>query len=190
MSDQTPPSSTDKSRSAPAWPPTPTAEPLPPLSGEGTADIREFERQNEFLLLLLLIVTLGLYAPFWMLRTAKVVDRVIPSKAIPIPLIWTLLCLQIANFVVAFAAGMVGVTAPSMARLFHEGDQAVGLLVGVFGLFLAFWFRGTLNAVLERTAPKLRGFGTVGTFFFGVLYLQIRLNQRIKEREAQVLAAR
>ena len=168
------------------WPPPPSGMTSPPLNGGGSGDIRDFPKQNEWLLLLLLIVTLGIYTPFWMSRTAKIINRIIPERTIPLAMVWILLGVLALNILINPGVGLANTLSPASRQVFNIASFAFALSIRIYYWLVIFRFRAVLNAVLERTAQrKLSG---IGTFFFGILYLQIRLNMRIKERTTQVLS--
>jgi hypothetical protein len=167
------------------WPPKPSGPVPPPIQGAGSGDIREFAVQSDWLIFLLLIVTLGLYAPFWMIRTAKVIDRTHPELRVRHGMIWGLLAYDVASLVLWLV--LAGTSADTSNAAIRTGVGVFRWVGIIYNWVLVFRFRGVFNAILERTSSSLRRFGKLGTFFFGVLYLQIRLNQRIKERQADVL---
>jgi hypothetical protein len=161
-----------------------------PTDGSGSGDIREFEQQNGWILFLLMLVTCGFYSPFWMVRVANVVNRVIPDSPIPLAMPWVYFGLLIVNILLSSANGAISVLMPSMHDTFNILTTGFSYAVLAYDIFLRFRYRAALNDILNRTSPNLRRFGGLGTFFFGPLYLQIRLNQRIDDRNAEVYAPR
>jgi hypothetical protein len=160
-------------------------QPVP--GGNGTGDIREFEYQNGWLLFAFLIITLGIYVPFWMLRTAVVVNKLLPDLSIKSYLPKVLLMGLFVNLFNGFLVGILQALKSPSAETANILSNILSFGISIYELVLVFQFRGALNKILERTSPRLRYFGGVGTFFFGILYLQIRLNQRMKEREAEIV---
>jgi len=171
------------------WPPPPTGVSSPDEE-RVILDIRLFQVQNSWLMFLLMTVTLGLYGPFWMIRVAKVVNRMVPERTIPDGMIWTLLGLEAFNLLSSFVILAFATHLPSTVTTGLVSDvlTALGFASSIYWWVMTFKFRAALNRVLERTSPHLRRFGIFGTFFIGELYLQICLNHRIKEQSAQYLA--
>jgi len=134
---------------ATVWPPAPASTFSGPIQGPGAGDIREFEPQNELLLFLFLIITLGLYAPFWMLRTAKVVNRLVPDRQVALGAVWALLVLCVLDYLLGFGMGLF--QAVTHTTLPASGTGLFGWIVTFYYWFLIFRFRGALNDVLDRT---------------------------------------
>jgi hypothetical protein len=135
-------------------------------------------------------VTLGLYGPFWMMRVAKVVNRITPDRTIPDSIIWPLFGCEILNLLISLVTIAFGMRLPAAfaTGIFSDILTGFGLTSSIYWWIMTFKFRAALNRVLERTSPNLRRFGPLGTFFVGELYLQICLNHRIKEQSRQYLA--
>jgi hypothetical protein len=170
----------------PVWPPAPSGM---ETSSVGSGDIREFEYQNGWLMFLLLVVTLGLYSPFWMIRTAKTINRMSPYKRIPLFYAQLLLIGLIVDILLISCIGVL--MAAPLSTLLHKQGALLPPLIIAWAMYnyatgISSAYREALNRILDRTSPPLRHFGRIGTYFFGPMYLQICLNKRIKEREAQV----
>jgi hypothetical protein len=160
-------------RAAAAWPPAPSGMPTPAPRG---GDISEFETQSEWIVFLLIIVTLGLYMPFWLIRTNKVIARIDPAKEIAPGAIWTVLGLLIVDDILQIAAGADQNTQSPV----HMLSGGCRILFTIYYWFIIFKFRSVLNGILDRT-PSLKKFGVLGTLIFGVLYLQARINMRKRD---------
>jgi len=196
--DQSPSYNDEATPGASVWPPPPTGS-IPELNPSGTLDpefgfrdVRAFKTQNPFLLWLLLIVTLDIYSPIWMLRTAKVLNRVWPEKSAPTGVAWVGLGLTIANLLFALTMGVMGAITPSNASAFDDSSKFLGYVVGAYMIYARFQYRRVLNDVLRQTAPgeEVEVFIPGYTFFFGVLYFQIHLNGLIKAKSAKALRRR
>jgi len=98
--------------------------------------------------------------------------------------IW--LGLRIVDLLSAFVIGGMAAVHPGSSSSIDGVSSAVGWGIAIYGIVLAFMYRNALNRVIERTSPQLERIGGILTFFFGVLYLQICLNQAIKKRQDQV----
>ena len=170
------------------WPPAPEGMP-PTEEGLEFGDIREFAYQNGWMVLLLGVITFGIYVPFWMIRTAKVCNKLDSNRSIPLYLPQALLFLRglvVVSAIVAGIASSQNVISDNEGTTLCDGFS---LLVGIFQLFLQFKFYGVINRILERTSPYGKYLNGVATFFFGILYLQIAINRRIRQRQAEVALA-
>jgi hypothetical protein len=174
------------------WPPPPEAIP-----GEGTGsvgymptDIRAFDNQNCWVLLLLLIVTVGLYQIYWMIKTAKVVNRILPDRSIPLLFFWTLIGLLVVNVIAELIAATLRVLYPNSGQSVEDVRRLFGFGVGIYNLVLLFRVKAAMNHVLWRTFPRSERFSGIGTFFFGSLCLQIQLNKYIRQEAKREPAAR
>lgn|GEM_PF-2278530 len=166
---------------SPVWPPAPGGMPTDKIE-----DIREFEHQDDWRLFLLLIVTLGIYLPFWMIRTSKTINRIAPNKPVSLHYPQILLGLLIINLLLLGTTIVLFSTHPTIGAILYLIWNLWRWVITIYVIVVSFMYRDALNRILDRTTPPLRDFGAVGTFLFGPLYLQIRLNQRIKEREIQL----
>lgn len=186
----TPAPETPARTAEPAATPTPSAE-------TPTGDIRDFEPQNVGLLVVMVVFSLGLYSPYWLMRQARAVSRVLPGKRIAPAWAWVRFGVTVFAYVAIICAAITGLAcyytsegycASTLANVVY-GTGSVALLavpiLMIYQLCLTFWLRGALNEVLRRTSPNLRPFGGAGTFFFGIPYLGYRMNQRRIERERE-----
>jgi hypothetical protein len=171
------------SSTPPVWPPAPEGMESSPT---GTGDIREFEYQNGWFLFLLLIVTLGFYVPFWMMRISRTNNRIYPDNPVPLYLAQILLGTLAANIISAFVFDTLLAIHITLSGPIVTVSNVFGFGIDIYALVLYFVYRNALNRAIERTSPKLHYIGGIGTFFFGVLFLQIRLNQRIRQSQLQV----
>jgi hypothetical protein len=166
----------------PAWPPTPGG--MPSASAQAD-DIRQFPVQSEWLVLLFMLITLGIYAPFWIIRTTRIINRILPENPIPDGMVWLLIPLLIVNLVLAFASGALMVANPTLAQLLSHISNIYSWAVTIYYWVIIFRVQGLLNKILEQTSPNLGKFNGVGTFFFGPIYLQAAINNRIKDLNTQ-----
>ncbi len=143
------------------WPPPPTdgtmfLETLP-------LDVLEnFPSQSVLLLLVLNVVTLGLYGMVWLFRQAGRLHRLLPGpQALP----------ALAGAGLAFVAGSVilDVAAPfthsaALDRLSTALDWPAVLVL----LFFTFYVRNRLNRLLDTRTKDPYWFSAGWTFLFGV----------------------
>jgi hypothetical protein len=123
----------------------------------------DVERRNVMLLILLSLVTLGVYPAIWYVRRAPFLDSLDARKRVG-KLPWVSLVLTGA------------LITSTLAGVPEEIVSVVQLASGLFGLFLAFRVADILRSDFARTG-RLIGISGVGVFFFGCLYLQHVMNE-------------
>lgn len=142
----------------------PAAEPMPRVKrGARATSSYANEQRSVALCVLLTVLTLGVYSGVWFLRRRRFFDALHSDKKLgPMPAM--VLGLVAVSWVVALAG------APP------EVDNAVSVGVAVVNLVMAFRAAAILRDDLTRSGRFLRVSG-VGTFFFGALYLQYKINE-------------
>jgi len=152
----------------------PYAPPRAPITDPTAGDYRDFARIGTWWVFVLCFITLGLYAPYWLYTRIKTLNGMLSSSPIPLSLPIAVCVLCAANLATGFLAGIypdaIGVKVLSTVV---QWASIIANLVCVFTL------RNRLNedAGAQRDSPYW--VGGVATFFFQVLYLNYKLNQRI-----------
>jgi hypothetical protein len=164
-----------------AWPPAPAGGQYSDNELPYSGDIRDFKTQNCVLLLLLILVTFGLYVPFWMYRTANVINRIAPDRTIPTGLVWLMLAFQIVGYLIGVASVIAETFMPSTGPI-SLSHRYFSMIVWLFYLSMAYRIRDALNVIVARTSPSLGKWDGLSTLLFGPVYLQYGLNKRIKQR--------
>jgi hypothetical protein len=121
------------------------------------------EQRSVLLLVFLSVVTLGIYPAVWFVRRRRFLDSLNADVKLG-GLAWAPLIATGVSFIAAFAG------------LPSELDRAVSLGLGVASIVLAFRVANILRSDFARTGRLLSVSGA-GTFFFGALYLQHKINQ-------------
>ncbi len=132
--------------------------------GDGPNEF-ESERRPVILTIVLTVVTLGFYPAIWLLQRRPFLDRQDTGKE-----------LGTALPIFVLVSSVLGVV-----LLFGGADTAAirglcSLAGGVTALIAYFRVLGILRSVSSRSGRFL-GFSTMGTFFFGIYYLQYKINQ-------------
>jgi hypothetical protein len=125
----------------------------------------ESERRPVILAILLTLVTAGFYPSIWLLRRRPFLDRQDTATKLGSGL-------PIIIIVLTFLTIMLDLAGREAAGIGKMGSLAVG----VIGLIANFRVLNILRSVSSRTGRFL-GFSTMGTFFFGIYYLQYKINQ-------------
>jgi len=125
----------------------------------------ESERRPWLLCMVLTFVTLGFYPSIWLLRRRPFLDRQDADTQLGTLLPIVTIVLSAVSIIVVFG----GQEAAGLSRLFS-------LAGGITALIANFRVLAILRTVSSRTGRFL-GFSTMGTFFFGIYYLQYKINQ-------------
>ena len=141
----------------------PAAEPRPSAEQDPSLSSYENERRSVLLLILLSIVTLGVYPIVWYLRRAPFLDSLDADRKVG-ALPWFALTSLVVLFGVAVAQAPQGVV------------RIAQLVSGITNLVLAFRVAHILRSDFARTG-RIVGISGAGVFFFGCLYLQHVMNE-------------
>jgi hypothetical protein len=121
------------------------------------------ERRSVLLLILLSVVTFGIYPTVWYVRRARFLDSLASDKKVGV-IPWFLVVADVALVAVAIAHAPEGAI------------KAVQLATGITSLVLAFRVAHILRSDFARSG-RLIGVSGAGVFFFGCLYLQHVMNE-------------
>jgi hypothetical protein len=146
----------------------PYAPPRPPPAAAlttTTEDGFEGERRSILVVLVLWVATLGLYTPIWLLRRRTFLDgldaSVRLSAAVP--------ALLVVTFVVDWLLSMGGRPLTDVSRL-------LSIVNMVLTLFAEFRVARILRSEFRRSGRGI-DVSSIAVFFFGILYLQAKINQ-------------
>ncbi len=165
------------------WPPPPTSFEAPTAQASPLAALAGFRVQSVWLVLLLTLITLGIYAVFWLRRQSALVNSLRPDLNLSV---------AYANVVLVVAFLGAGLDVASWINDASSLDNAASLgdrLFGIMALVLSLQVRGGFNRLLglEKTSPYW--FGAVWTWLFGVVYLQYKINQDVRRWQNEPRAA-
>lgn len=136
-----------------------------PFTGDGEISDYEVERRPVVLCIVLSFVTLGLYPSIWLLQRRPFLDSLQRKQDLGVALPIITLSMNVLAFALAFA----GKDAAAIRPIFS-------LVAIITGLLANFRVLNTLRTDSARTGRFLE-FSTIGTFFFGIYYLQYKINQ-------------
>lgn len=163
------------------WPPPPTNSPFP---GAATfAPMQGFREQSVWLVLLLTIITLGIYGVFWLRRQGTLFHQVRPDLMPAGALLY-------GNIVLGFTCLSAGL---DIASVFSDVSglstvsSGLGRVVGVLVLVLAFQVRNGFNSLLGARRGTDLWFSGVYTWLLNVVYLQYKMNKTIQRFRAEAL---
>jgi hypothetical protein len=157
--------------------PDPLANPYAPPKADvgpprGTRRSKyEAERRSVLLLVLLCVISFGLYPLVWYVRRARFLDSLDSDKKME-GLHWAAVAVTALSFSMSILIGALHV---------HDGmlvevHRPIQLAVGVAVLLVSFRVAGILRSDFARTG-RLIGTSGVAVFFFGCLYLQHVINK-------------
>jgi hypothetical protein len=145
--------------------------------------VQAFPRFSTWGVLLLDVVTLGIYPLYWLYTRTEILNRTLPSKQIPMGLAVAVVVLFVTNV----AASLVHQIYPHHFGV-AAASSTINLILTIVDLVWVFKFRNRLNEFFASPKGDRYWLGVLLTFFFGVLYLQYKLNQLIdQERSVTVL---
>jgi hypothetical protein len=121
------------------------------------------ERRSVLLVIGLTVITLGFYPAIWFLRRRAFIDSLDSTVKLG-----NLAAVPLCAAVVAFGTGFFGLP--------RDVDRAVDIAIGAASIVTAFRVARILRSDFARTGRFL-SVSSAGTFFFGVLYLQYKINQ-------------
>lgn len=140
-----------------------------------------FKKLNFWKFLVLIIFTLNIYYIRWFKNLNKSISG---KKKISMPLVYLFVIFAIFTFAIGLIANIVVLLVPEIALIFMNISSVftsvINFSVILLYLIISFNARGILKKELNQR------FGVIGTFFFGALYLQVRINT-LKRREEKIV---
>lgn len=136
-----------------------------PFTGDGEISDYEIERRPVVLCIVFSFITLGLYPSIWLLQRRPFLDSLQRKQDLGVALPIITLAMNVLAFALAFA----GKDAAAIRPIFS-------LVAIITGLLANFRVLNTLRTDSARTGRFLE-FSTIRTFFFGIYYLQYKINQ-------------
>ena len=166
------------------WPPPPTNAPSP-MEASPLEALANFQVQNVWLILLLSVVTLGIYPVYWLKRQMTTLNTLRPDLK---------LTAAVPNIVLVFAFLSFGLDVASWVSHSQSIDSAASGLDRIYGLmalFLSFQVRNGFNTLLQAQKGGPYWFSGLGTWLLGVVYLQHKINKDIErwQNESQATFA-
>jgi len=133
-----------------------------------------FERFSTWYVLLLAIVTLGLYIPYWLYSRTKVLN-VQSEDQISSGFVWATLLLYVLALCASIASAAAG---PEVSELVLV-ESGASLIANVFMIVWVFKFRNRLQKLI---APLQLKTNPVLTFFLQAFYMQYKVNEAIDKQ--------
>jgi hypothetical protein len=158
----------------------PYTPPAAPLVVESRADIREFPRFSAWYVFFLSLVTLGLYIIYWLYNRTSILNRLAQNR-ISDTFIVAVTIIAVLSFVLSVGeiAYAVVATGPRLPPWYEGFGNVLSIVSNVALLVWVFKFRNRLVDEVMGTPLARSDVGPVMTFFFQLIYLQFKINQKI-----------
>ncbi|MCP3899406.1 MAG: DUF4234 domain-containing protein [Desulfobacteraceae bacterium] len=153
---------------------------------EGAAALAEFNKVSTWIVLLLTMLTCGVYAFFWLYSRTKILNRLPSVEPISSGFMVTTIILWAISMLFSFGTGInTGI----------QGEPDVGLtlitnllsiVASILPIVWYFKFKNRLNTFLTNHVQNGSLLGPIMTFFFNILYLSYKLNENIEIMEGQI----
>lgn len=158
----------------PATPATPQpAAPPPPVPGGESPDFGS-ERRSVLLCAVLSVVTLGFYPSIWFLRRRAFLDRLRGREPIGALAVLPLASLVVVC-VISFGLGLAEI------EVGRAVDRGLSVAAGAMSVIAGFRVGNILRSEFARSG-RFIPVSSAAIFFFGVLYLQHKINQAAATR--------
>jgi uncharacterized protein DUF4234 len=150
-------------------------------------DRTALRRKSVIVMVLLTIVTFGVYYPVWFLRRRAALNQLDSPRKLPAwPFVVSLVFVTI-RLAVALASGSPPKTNPSVDLLFQLGNLAIGIVIVVQCFFikdiLEDHLAGPGDTLVSSLSAQSEGLSRLMTFFFSIYYLQHMINTRVVPSE-------
>ena len=136
--------------------------------------VTQLQKKNVLLMILLAIITYGIYIPFWFLNSKGAFNNLNSKEKISNgPIIFVLVIYIISAILlipsILFMETEIGVMIGGI-------DSVINLVGGIAILIMSFKVRRIMN---EHFKTNLSG---VATFFFSFFYLQYKINRFLEQK--------
>jgi hypothetical protein len=141
--------------------------------GQDVSKIKSFKRFTTWGVLGLAIITLGIYAYYWMFSRTKTLNTLIPENKIAGWMVPTIIIFGVINILLS----LLPLLAPEQAVTIQMLSTPFSIIGFVLGLTWAFKFRNRLNIISGSSKGNVFWLGPILTFFFQLYYFQYKINQ-------------
>lgn len=150
----------------------------PAADGQGHA-LQALPRVSVWAVLVLSIISLGLYYTYWLFTRTQIINRV-ADKPISMILVHSVLGLLMLNLIVSFVSGYN----PDNEQ-YRQLAGFIGLGYSLLNLFWVFSVRQRLHKMTQAGERSLFWINGIWTFLFQVLYLQFKINEYIEQHTSE-----
>jgi len=140
---------------------------------EVDAMANNFKKQSLLSVILLSIITLGIYIPFWFKKIKKVTDT-FPTKELSRIKI---MVLMITSFLAPIFSFTLSISVNNIEKVYSTNFYGIGYILNILRGLLIIFLSFNLRSILQKQFNvKLNG---VLTFFLGPIYLQYKINSLV-----------
>ena len=143
-------------------------------TGSGVDKVKQLPRFTTWAVVGLTIITLGIYAFYWLFSRTKMLNKLLPENKIAGWLPITTLLLYIVNLLSSYAP--LGITNPDIVLITSVVSMVTRILYLIFLIIWIYAFRNRLNQLSGSSKGDLFWLGGILTFFINVYYFQYKLN--------------
>ncbi len=133
-----------------------------------------FKKQSWISVLLLSLITLGIYIPFWYKKIKKVTDTFPQDKKLNST---SILILTIVSFLIPFFSITITTTINGVENTFTTNVYGIGTMLNILRTLLIIFLSFNLKSILQSQYNI--DINPVLTFFLGPIYLQHKINSLI-----------
>ena len=136
---------------------------------------KTFKKISIWLMLVLSLITLGIYVPIWFLRRRDALNKLSSSEKLGSSgaiFVLVIFCISVLFFPVQLLS-----TDQSIISALDAVDRLINLVGGIILLVLAFTVRRILDDHYNEHIGMDLPFSKVWTFLFTFLYLQYKMNR-------------
>ena len=159
------------------WPPPPVNSPAAvesPLAAMGN-----FQVQSPWLVLLLSVVTLGVYTVFWLRKNIVILNRLRPDLKVSPGTATFALVFSVFSLILDVASWV------SRSQSIDSFSNILDRLYGLLVLILSFQMRNAFNTMLQAQKGGPLWFSGLWTWLLSAIYLQHQINKDIYVAQSQ-----
>lgn len=153
--------------------------PTTPAADPKRHALQALPRVSVWAVLVLSIISLGLYYTYWLFTRTQIINRV-TDRPISMILVHSVLGLLMLNLIVSFVSGYN----PENEQ-YRQLAGIIGLSYSLLNLFWVFTLRQRLHKMTQAGERSLFWINGLWTFLFQVLYLQFKINEYIEEHTSE-----
>lgn len=140
-------------------------------------------RLHTLIAFIFLVASFGLYAPYWLITRASRFNVIYPIGSVSMQFTFIVCALFLASFAMDLIDIVTGLGGRELGLTVKYSTLYLTLSIAgsVAMLVWVFYFRHKLNNYL---IAEVNSFSTIGgflTFFFGIIYLNFKINQTIDD---------
>lgn len=139
-----------------------------------------FKKQSWISILLLSLITFGIYIPFWYKKIMKVTDTFPQEKKLNSA---SIIILMIASFLIPFFSITLTTTMNGVENVFTTNIYGIGTILNILRALLIIFLSFNLRSILQSQYGT--DLNAVLTFFLGPIFLQHKINSLIEKSPTQ-----